>query len=432
MSASSWDETIDVAPPAVVTVPAVRWNPITRVLFRFAFSYLILYNFPFPLDYFWPKVFGVFGRFDEQMWRAIVPAVGKRFFGLTITIFTNGSGDTTYDYVKALCMLVVAVAVTLIWSILDRRRLAYTRLHGWLHVYVRFALGAAMIAYGVAKVIPPTQFPAPTIDRLTQPFGDASPMGLVWTFMGASAAYTFFTGVGELLSGVLLMIRRTALLGSLIGIAALANIVALSFFYDVPVKLFSSHLLAMAVFLVLPDTRRLAQFFVLHPPSQLFQRKSRRIAGFVLGTAVALFIIFSAFQQATGIQIPRAPIRGIWNVDTLTVDGVDHPPLVTDGTRWRRLVFDYAQTVAFQNMFDSRTRYGLELSESNGMMHLKKRNDPKWSATLFFKRPAPNEIVLDGSMDGHMYHALLHKANEQSFHLTTRGFHWINEYPYNR
>src|SRR5436190_23323903 len=121
MSASSWDETIDVAPPAVVTVPAVRWNPITRVLFRFAFSYLILYNFPFPLDYFWPKVFGVFGRFDEQMWRAIVPAVGKRFFGLTITSFTSGRGGTTDDYLSALCMLGVAVGVTLSGAALDAR-----------------------------------------------------------------------------------------------------------------------------------------------------------------------------------------------------------------------------------------------------------------------------------------------------------------------
>jgi hypothetical protein len=37
----------------------------------------------------------------------------------------------------------------------------------------------------------------------------------------------------------------------------LANIVALTFCYDVPVKLYSSHLLLMAVFLVAPDLRRL-------------------------------------------------------------------------------------------------------------------------------------------------------------------------------
>ena|GEM_PF-5392919 len=38
--------------------------------------------------------------------------------------------------------------------------------------------------------------PSPTLDRLVQPFGDASPMGLVWTFMGASTAYPIFAAPG--------------------------------------------------------------------------------------------------------------------------------------------------------------------------------------------------------------------------------------------
>lgn len=429
MSETSWDEAVPLSSsPSVAKAEVVRWNPITRVLFRFAFSYLFLYNFPFPLDYFWPDAFIRY----EQMWHTVVIAVGKQFFNVTITTFTNGSGDTTYDYLKTLCMLVVALAATMIWSIADRRRLSYTRLHEWLRVYVRYSLAAAMIAYGAVKVIPPTQFPAPTLDRLIQPFGDASPMGIVWTFMGASAAYTFFTGVGELLSGLLLLLRRTTLLGALIGIAVMANIVALNFFYDVPVKLFSSHLLVMAVFLVLPEWRRLVQFFVLHAPSRLFQVKWQRIASMVLGTAIALFIIYSSFESAMGVDLPRSPLRGIWNVDTLTVDGVDHPPLVTDGTRWRRVVFDYAEMVAFQNMADSRERYRLKLDEKNGSMQLKKRDDPKWAATLSYKHPSPTELVVDGSMDGHTYHAILHKADDPSFRLTTRGFHWINEYPFNR
>ena len=28
-----------------------RWNAATRILFRFTFAYLVLYNFPFPLSY---------------------------------------------------------------------------------------------------------------------------------------------------------------------------------------------------------------------------------------------------------------------------------------------------------------------------------------------------------------------------------------------
>ena len=42
----------------------------------------------------------------------------------------------------------------------------------------------------------------------------------------------------------------------------MVNVVMINFCYDVPVKLFSSHLLAMALFLILPDLRRLIDVFV--------------------------------------------------------------------------------------------------------------------------------------------------------------------------
>jgi hypothetical protein len=47
----------------------------------------------------------------------------------------------------------------------------------------------------------------------------------------------------------------------------LADIVALNFCYDVPVKLYSSHLLPMAVFLGTPDLRRLLNLMVWNRPT---------------------------------------------------------------------------------------------------------------------------------------------------------------------
>jgi len=60
--------------------------------------------------------------------------------------------------------------------------------------------------------------------------------------------------------------------------------VTINFSYDVPVKLYSSHLLLLAVFLILPDLRRLASLLVLNRPTEpariepLFQRKWLRLA----------------------------------------------------------------------------------------------------------------------------------------------------------
>jgi hypothetical protein len=68
--------------------------------------------------------------------------------------------------------------------------------------------------YGAAKVFK-SQFPDPPASRLLEPLGEMSPMGLLWSFMGASEAYTVFGGLAETIPAILLMFGRTTLLGAL-------------------------------------------------------------------------------------------------------------------------------------------------------------------------------------------------------------------------
>jgi hypothetical protein len=410
-----------------------RWSIARRVLFRFVFAYLVLYQLPFPIPLPW------YG----DLWNAVVPWVGRRLFRVDITVRPNGSGDTTYNYVQVCCFLVLAAAVTLLWSVLDRKRPGHPRLHDGLRIYVRFALASAMIMYGAVKVIP-AQFPAPSLDRLLQPFGDASPMGLLWTFMGASVGYNLFAGLGELAGGLLLTTRRTTLLGALVCLGVLSNVVVLNFCYDVPVKLFSLHLLAMAAFLVAPDLGRLVSLFLLNRGTEpadcrpLFQR--RWLQRGVLALRTVLVVGLTAYSLYVAYQARRAyadlaagsPLHGIWNVEEFVVDGAVRAPLVTDATRWRRVVFDYPGVIAVQLMSDSRSRYVLALHTDTKTLELTKRDDPAWKAAISYKQPEPELLVLDGTFDGHTIRARLCRADDTSFLLVTRGFHWINEYPFNR
>src|SRR5262245_19020102 len=106
-----------------------EWGPIRRTLFRFLFSYLVLYNFPFSL-----KVIPIYGEIlDESyqgIWHPVVPWVGKHVLGVTAR--NHLGGDTTYGYVLIFCYLILALAATAVWTLLDRRRANYTRLHEWL------------------------------------------------------------------------------------------------------------------------------------------------------------------------------------------------------------------------------------------------------------------------------------------------------------
>lgn len=419
--------------------PGPAWGPVKKLLFRFAFMYLVLYNFPSPLHYL--HIDQVDAWYFE-LWRPLVPWVAKHVFNVTITVF--GGGDSVFTYVQLFCFLVISIAAALIWTLLDRKRRNDVRLYEWLRVYIRFVLAVTMIEYGAWKVFP-SQFMAPATDRLMQPLGDSTRMQLLWTFMGSSVAYTFFAGLSELVGGLLLTLRRTTLLGALICIGALSNVVMLNFSYDVTVKQLSVHLLLMAVFLAAPDLRRLANVFVLNRPAEpeevlpLFRRK------WLARTAVACAAVFVLYETGALLYgsyrdlvdygseaASKSPLYGMWTVEELVVDGKVRPPLVTDGKRWRRMFFTTPGRLAIQLMSDSQERYNLVHDEQKRTLVLSRRGDPNGKTTLVYRQPRPDVLFVEGPFDGHNVQARLRRTEPPKFLLVTRGFRWINERPVNR
>jgi hypothetical protein len=269
-------------------------------------------------------------------------------------------------------------------------------------------------------------------------------MGLLWTFMGASEGYNLFTGMGELVGGLLLTTRRTTLLGALVAFGVMSHVVALNFCYDVPVKLYSAHLLLMAVFLLVPDLGRLADLLLLNRPvaaaplRPLFRWRWLDVGVRAVRTAAVVAFVGLSLYSAHGMRklygdlAARSPLYGVWNVDGFTVDGEDRPPLVTDAGRWRRVVFDYPQVLAVQLMSDNRQRFNLKFDDAGRTLALTKRDDPSWKADLAYRQPEPEVLTLEGTLDGKKVRAKLRRAGEKDFLLRSRGFHWINEYPFNR
>src|SRR5580704_7692442 len=241
-----------------------RWSVARRVAFRFCFVYLGLYclgeqilggMFPIPkvevpdLATLWPM-------------RPIVFWTATHIFHVTqpLVYKDSGSGDKTFDWILTFCVLVLAILAASIWSFLDGRRENYLTLYKWFRLFIRFALATEMILYGMDKVVP-LQMPFPSLTRLLEPFHDFSPMGVLWYSIGASPAYEMFAGCAEVLGGLLLILPRTTTLGALVAMADMTQIFMLNMTYDIPVKLFSFHLLLMSVLLLAPEFERLADFF---------------------------------------------------------------------------------------------------------------------------------------------------------------------------
>lgn len=421
----------------------VEWHSVRRCAFRFALCYFVLYLFPFPLDGL-PGLGWVAAEWAD-LWHRIVPWVGANVLrlGKPITVFTNGSGDTTYDYLRVACGLFSSAVLAAIWSAVDFRRPSYPGLHAWLRVYVRYALAMVMIGYGLAKVFK-SQFPAPDIDRLLQPIGQASPMGLLWTFMGYSTVYTVFAGASEVVGGLLLFARRTVTLGALICAGVMANIVVLNFSYDVPVKLFSSHLLAMSLYLLLPDAGRLVRVLVLNrgvAPAALgrvFQHRGLFVAAQVAKVAFIGFSVIPAVLGAMqvwsrwGDAAPRPALYGLYEVERFALDGRELAPVTTDPLRWRRVVVTRYGRLAAQKMDDSLERFQMADDATSRTLTLTPRLDPAHAVRLAYDRDAGGKLELRGALHGMQLAARLRPVPAGDSVLMSRGFHWINEYPYNR
>ena len=90
-----------------------------------------------------------------------------------------------------------------------------------------------MMVYGMSKAVP-LQMPFPFLTTLLERYGDFSPMGVLWSSIGASPAYEIFTGCAELLGGVLLIFPRTTTLGALVCLADAIQVFLLNMTYDVP------------------------------------------------------------------------------------------------------------------------------------------------------------------------------------------------------
>jgi hypothetical protein len=411
---------------------------VQLLAFRFVFVYLVLYYLPFPFGAF-PYTYSLAQKY-ESLWQKLVPWVGKHVLHLSHEIVTsaNCSGDTVYDYVRVLCFLALAFAASLLWFFLDRSHSNHQRIHQWLRSYVRLSVGAAMLMFGAAKIFR-MNFQQPNFYKLLEPLGDYSRMGLLWTFMGASRGYSIFAGCVQMFGGILLFVPRLTTLGALVGLAVFSNIFALNLGYDLPLKLNSFHILLVCFFLVLPDARRLVSFFLLNrsvapsPETALFNHRRLNTGALVAQLTLGGFLVCSYLYQTHDFEkrnfsvASRPPFYGIWTVDEFKLGGKVLPPLLTDETRWQRVVFQFPKEVGIQSMNGSWTGHWLRRDMAKKTLTMEKPNDPEKELEFTFSNPDSRSLTLDGSDGGNEIRVNLHRVGEKQIALLGGGFHWIND-----
>ncbi|HYE60863.1 MAG TPA: hypothetical protein VD997_02610 [Phycisphaerales bacterium] len=446
--------------------PQARWPLINRILFRFSFIYFTLYFLPFPLDHLarlqwvpglkwladaaaivagtWENGKPVYGLWDQAT-QAMCKWVGANVLHLpdsgagSIIIQPTGSGDTMLKWVEAFSFLCIAAFGALVWSLIDFRRKAYPRVFSYWHIYLRFALGAILLGYGFAK-FPPSQFQPPSPEKLISTYGNSSMMGLLWTFMGASPAYTMFAGLAEIIGGGLLLFRRTALIGALVCFGVMLNVFMLNMCYDVPVKLYSFHLMIAAALIAMPFASRLVCVTLLNRPTtpcslwwpscNMWQKWSFRgvhALAVILILGMGCYGSYYSWKRYLNPP-PKPPLAGLYKVTSITLNGTPAREL-PDERRWRRVSFTRWGTMLVENYTDQRDSVGFKLSDADKTLTL----TPK--GQMYQLELITNDdgtLTIDGPYTGGMLKATLTKVPDDSFLIKSRGFNWIQEMPFNR
>jgi hypothetical protein len=413
------------------------WRAVRGFGRRFGIVLGALVIFPFPLGTI-PWTEGL-ARILTAPLEWLAGWVQGAWLGLPPVPPATGSGDTSYDYSFSLVIAALAVLGAVVWTALDRRRERYPRLAAAVLLGLRYSLALTMILYGLTKVFK-VQMPDLRPGDLATPLGDLTPMGLAWAFMGYSTAYSVFAGLAEVAAGVLLLGRRTAVLGALVVVAVMTNVVMMNLCFDIPVKLYATQLLVTALVILAPSLRRLLGAALgravpeLPPPPRWSPRWER-------ARWIAKLVVLTAIPGMVAREWPLVDIRngrvhelyGNWLVDDFALDGTVRPPLTTDPARWSRLDVN-GRGLWMVSMQGARAPADLTVDAAHATLAVTPYADPnaapdprEVTETWRYARPTPDTLVLDGTHAGHALHVALHRA--PPWRLTARPFRWINPFP---
>lgn len=283
------------------------------VLQRFLLIFVLGFILTLPFKYyFFPNV----GQFLQP----IVSSFVQNFTAHEALIYHS---DGVLMRIWVMLLLVISVLGSVIWSFFKPNSGVY--LLFWINRICAYFLALMLLIYGLNKIFK-YQFYFPEPNLLFTPLGQLSPDILFWSSMGTSHSYSIFAGVIEVIPAVLLLFRKTRILGAFIAFAVLLNVLMLNVGFGITVKLFSSFLLLLSLMLIFPYLRQFVHFFLgkevrlqAEPIPTLKNERYDRFYPLLKGLVIGLILFESLgmyFERSyfNGDQQPKPFMHGAYEV----------------------------------------------------------------------------------------------------------------------
>lgn len=370
---------------------------LTNIAYRTAFVFVLLFvcSFSFP-----HSIIPNIGAFTQPFFETITACFAKNILQLKQPFNIELISDSTGFYIHALWLFCFSIIAAIIWQWLDKNN-KFANYYTWFLVFVRYYLTVQLLAYGLNKVFK-WQFYLPEPNTLFTTVGNTYKDLLYWSSMGVSRTYSIFTGMLEVIAAVMLLFKRTSLLGACLAFGILLNVLFINLSFDISVKLYSIFLLFLVALIAQPNFKNLYQFFFFSTQENNNNQHSKNYVR-VLKWLVVIFIVIDALaiyvetNNYNDDAEARPFLHGAYEAKTFVLNNDTLLPLTTDIFRWRRMFIHRRGYFIVQYMNDSMQDFELTVDSTKKTLLLMHTADSS-KHVFVYEQVSDSTIYLKGKL----------------------------------
>jgi hypothetical protein len=186
-----------------------------------------------------------------------------------------------------------------------------------IYTLARYVTSFFLLLYGFAK-LNGSQFTI-LASELDRPMGQVSGFWLTWYYFGYSPIYGNFIALAQVLAGILLMFRKTTLLGSCIAFPVVTNIIMVDVFYaiDIGALLVALLMEGALITIFIMHRKELIDLFWSGQNSLFPSSASRRVVGVgKYAVRLSMVVLMATFTYWVANYNNRFPtfLDGTWDV----------------------------------------------------------------------------------------------------------------------
>jgi hypothetical protein len=317
-------------------------------------------------------------------------------------------------------IIIASISFIFIWQYLERnKKVNSQKTFTFLQGILIFSLTAIFMKWGLLKIL--RLHMTTSLGWMEMPMTMLSGAKQLSHFFGQSYPMVFILGLCEIVGGVLILFRKTRLLGLGILFVMTANIILIDILYKEYGPLPEAIILILGIlYLALQDFDRIVNFFFkANDNIPRFQFDNKYIKAIIKILAVLIPIIILVPHRE--IQF-REGITGKYNILKMTINGIEKPIEQCSDTTFSKVYFDLGDNFIFTNNNFTKKQIGHFALNETARTFETTWEYPKGLKDNFIGKMTPldnkNRMKLTGTMAKDTFVIELEKMEVKNFNKT--------------